>query len=85
MRRLEEDDLGSERVLIGPSPADGQRHTGPTVVGLGQVGTPPSGADRRAECNITLEEGQLPQLTVPVKLDSSKGRLGLTLSARRQK
>ena len=72
MRRLEKDDLRSERVLVGPAAADGQRHTGPPVVGLGQVGTPASSADRCAERNITLDEGQLPQLTVVVKLDGSE-------------
>ena len=78
MRRLKKDDLRSERVLVGPTAADGQRHTGLAMVGLGQVGTSACDADRCAERSITVEEAQLPQLTVVAKPDGSECRLRLT-------
>jgi hypothetical protein len=82
VRRFQENDLGSERVLIGPAATDSQRHTGAARVRLEQVRVPAIRADRCAECNSILHQRQLPVFMILVKLDASQRWLSLATSIR---
>jgi hypothetical protein len=84
VRRFQENDLGSEGVLIGPAATDCQRHTGAARVRLEQVRVPAIRADRCAECNSILHQRQQPVFMILVKLDARQRWLRLAPPVRRQ-